>query len=126
MQSMARRVHAVVAWTLLVLIPIQVWLAGAAIPQLGGDGSFETHRTVGYVIGIVALLLVLTALPSGLGRRRILQSLGIFGLYVVQSSLPHLGTNEIEALHPVNAVVLFIVALVYARAVGRGVALVAA
>ena len=119
MQSMARQVHLVVAWTLVVLIPIQVWLAGAAIPQLGGNGSFETHRNVGYIIGLVALVLVLTALPTGLGRRRILQSLGILGLYIVQSSLPYMGLNAIEALHPVNAVVMFVVALLYARAVTR-------
>ena len=119
MQSMARQVHVVVAWTLVVLIPIQVWLAGAAIRELGGNGSFETHRTVGYIIGLVALLLVLTALPTGLGRRRILQSLGILGLYIVQSSLPHVGLNAIEALHPVNAVAMFIAALLYARAVAR-------
>ena len=119
MQGMLRQVHGVVAWTLVVLIPIQVWLAGAAIPQLGGNGSFETHRTVGYIIGIVALALVLTALPAGLGRRRILQSLGILGLYVVQSSLPYMGLNAIEALHPVNAVVMFVVSLLYARAVTR-------
>ena len=119
MQSMARQVHVVVAWTLVVMIPIQVWLAGAAIRELGGNGSFETHRNVGYIIGLVALVLVLTALPTGLGRRRILQSLGILGLYIVQSSLPYMGLNAIEALHPVNAVVMFVVALLYARAVTR-------
>ena len=49
------------------------------------------------MIGVIALALLLTAVPSGLGRRRILQSLGILGLYVVQSSLPYMGLNAIEA-----------------------------
>ena len=119
MQSVMRQVHAGVAWLLVGSIVVQVWLAGAAIPQLGGTGSFENHRNVGYGIGVVTLVLLLTALPSGLGRRRILQSLGIFGLYIVQSSLPYIGANAIEALHPVNAVVMFVVSLVYARAVWR-------
>jgi hypothetical protein len=37
----------------------------------------------------------------------------------VQSSLPYMGANVIEALHPVNAVVMFAASLVYARAVWR-------
>ena len=119
MQSLARQIHAWVAWLLVGSILVQVWLAGVAIPQLGGTGSFENHRNLGYLIGLISLVLLLTALPSGLGRRRILQSLGILGLYIVQSSLPYIGTNVIEALHPVNALVMFVVSLVYARAVWR-------
>ena len=126
MTQVARQIHAWVAWLLLASIVVQIWLAGAAIPQLGGTGNFEIHRNVGYGIGFITLALLLTALPSGLGRSRILQSLGILGLYIVQSSLPYMGMNAIEALHPVNAVVLFVVALLYARAVWRERAAVAA
>ena len=119
MAALFRQVHAAVAWLLVGSIVVQVWLAGVAIPQLGGNSNFENHRNVGYLIGVVALALVLTALPTGLGRRRILQSLGILGLYIVQSSLPYIGVNAIEALHPVNAAVMFVVSLIYARAVWR-------
>ena len=119
MQSVMRQVHAAVAWLLVGSIVVQVWLAGTAIPQLGGNGSFENHRNLGYAIGLVTLVLLLTALPTGLGRRRILQSLGIFALYIVQSSLPYVGINPVEALHPVNAVLMFVVSLLYARAVWR-------
>ena len=119
MRPLFRQLHAGVAWLLVGMIVVQVWLAGTAIPQFGGTGNFENHRNVGYLIGVIALLLVLTAVPTGLGRRRILQSLGILGLYIVQSSLPYIGINAIEALHPVNAVVMFLVSLVYARAVWR-------
>jgi len=119
MTQIARQIHAWVAWLLVASILVQVWLAGTAIPQLGGNGNFEAHRNVGYGIGLITLALFLTALPSGLGRRRILQSLGILGLYIVQSSLPYMGANAIEALHPVNAIVMFVVSLVYARAVWR-------
>ena len=126
MQSVMRQVHAAVAWLLVGAIVVQVWLAGMGIPQLAGSGaSFETHRNVGYLIGLVTLALLLTSLPTGLGRRRILQTLGIFGLYIVQSSLPYVGIGAIEALHPVNAVVMFVVSLLYARAVWRDRAAVA-
>jgi len=119
MRQVARQIHAWVAWLLVASIVVQVWLAGSAIPQLGGTGNFETHRNFGYLIGLITLVLFLTSLPTGLGRRRILQSLGILGLYIVQSSLPYMGPNAIEALHPVNAIVMFVVSLVYARAVWR-------
>lgn len=120
MQSVMRQVHAAVAWLLVGAIVVQVWLAGMAIPQLGGgNNDFSTHRNVGYLIGLITLVLFVTALPTGLGRRRILQSLGIFGLFIVQSSLPYMGVAPIEALHPVNAVLMFVVSLVYARAVWR-------
>jgi Family of unknown function (DUF6220) len=119
MRQVARQIHAWVAWLLVASIVVQVWLAGSAIPQLGGTGNFETHRNFGYLIGLITLVLFLTSLPTGLGRRRILQSLGILGLYIVQSSLPYMGPNAIEALHPVNAIVMFVVSLLYARAVWR-------
>ena len=120
MQAMFRQVHAWVAWLLVGSIVVQVWLAGMGIPQLAGsDASFENHRNLGYLIGLVTLVLLLTALPSGLGRRRIMQSLGLLGLYIVQSSLPYVGVGAIEALHPVNAAVMFVLSLLYARAVWR-------
>ena len=119
MQSIMRQVHAGVAWLLVGSIAVQVWLAGMAIPQLGGNGSFVSHRDFGYLIGLIPLVLLVTAALGGLGRRRILQSLGILGLYIVQSSLPYIGIAPIEALHPVNAAVMFVVSLVYARAVWR-------
>jgi hypothetical protein len=114
-----RQVHAAVAWLLVAAIVVQVWLAGSAIPQLGGQGSFGTHVDVGYGIGLIVLALLLTALASGLGRRRILQSAGILGLYVIQTLLPNIGVNAIEALHPVNAALMFFASLVYARTVWR-------
>jgi hypothetical protein len=121
MQGLFRQVHAGVAWLLLAAIVVQVWLAGSAIPQLGGTGSFETHRDVGYTIGIVTLALVLTALAARVGRRRIGQALGLLVLYVVQSSLPYFDPSlpAVAALHPVNAVLMAGMAFVYARAVWR-------
>jgi hypothetical protein len=114
-----RTIHAGVAWLLVGSILVQVWLAGSAIPQLGGRGDFGTHAGFGFLIGLVTLVLFITALPTGLGRRRILQSLGFVGLFIVQSSLPYMGVGAIEALHPVNAIVMFVASLVYARAVWR-------
>jgi uncharacterized protein DUF6220 len=119
MRPLMRQVHGWLAWGLVGAIVVQVWLAGMAIPQLGGNGSFATHRDVGYGIGLLVLLLLIAAIVAGSGRRRIGQAAGLLGLYVIQSSLPYMGIAPIEALHPVNAVVMFVAALLYARAVWR-------
>ena len=112
-----RTLHAATAMVFAASIVVQVFLAGLAIPQLGGNGSFATHRDFGYLIGVIALLVLVTAVIARLGRRRIGQAAGLLGLYVVQSSLPYIGIGAIEALHPVNAVVMFVFAAWYARTV---------
>ncbi len=123
MKSVLRQVHAWVAWVVVGAIVVQVLLAGLSIAQLGGSGSFVTHVDVGRIFGIVFLLLVVTALLAGAGRRRVLQAAGLLGLFVVQSFLPYmdeaLGLPIVAALHPVNALVMFGLAVLYARAVWR-------
>jgi hypothetical protein len=110
-----------VAWGFVAAIVVQVFLAGLAIPQLGGNGNFSTHQGFGYAIGLVALALVIAAAAARAGQRRILQSLGLLGLYVVQTILPNLdpGLSVAAALHPVGALVLFGLGVWYARTVWR-------
>ena len=121
MNQTLRQVHAWVAWGFVGAIVIQVFLAGLAIPQLGGNGSFSTHQGFGYAIGLVALALVIAAVAARAGQRRILQSLGLLVLYVVQTSLPSLdpGLSVAAALHPVGALILFGLGVWYARSVWR-------
>jgi hypothetical protein len=121
MRPLMRQVHAWMAWAFVAAIVIQVFLAGLAIPQLGGNGSFATHRDFGYLIGLLALLLLIAAVLAGAGRRRISQAAGLLGLYVIQSTLPYMdpGLPAAAALHPVNALVMFGLGLWYARSVWR-------
>lgn len=128
MKVLLRQVHAWLAWVFVASIVVQVWLAGSAIQQLGGNGSFATHRDFGYLIGLLSLLLLLTAVAAGAGRRRIGQAAGLLVLYVVQSSLPYLdpALPFAAALHPVNALVMFWFGVLYARQAWRERALVPA
>jgi hypothetical protein len=119
------KVHAAAAWLFVAAIIVQVFLAGAAMAQLGGSGDFSTHREFGYTeVGIAALLVVVTALFARAGRRAILLSFGLLALYVVQTILPNV-TGVVAMLHPVNALLLFALAVWYARRAWR-VATVAA
>ena len=123
---MLKRLHAGAAWLFVVAIVVQVFLAGAAIVQLGGSNDFSTHREFGYTeVGLAALLVVVTAVIARTGRRAILISLGLLALYIVQTLLPNL-KGVVAALHPVNALLLFALAVWYARRAWRVAAAVAA
>jgi len=118
MQSIARRLHLAAAWLFVAAIVIQVFLAGAAIANLGGSGDFATHREFGYsVVGLVALAVLITAVAGGLPRRQIGISFGLLVLYIVQTLLPTFKSTVswVAALHPVNALLLFALAIWVAR-----------
>lgn len=112
-----RKVHAAAAWLLVASIVVQVFLIGTAIRELGGSNDFSGHVGLGYAIGFIALIVVVTAIVARAGRTAIAASLGLLILYVVQSVLPGFKGSLpwLSALHPVNALVLFAMSLWYAR-----------
>lgn len=119
---MRKRLHGAAAWLFVGAIIVQVFLAGAAIAQLGGSNDFSTHVEFGYTeVGLAALLVVVTALIARAGRQAILVSLGLMGLYIVQTLLPAAKGSIpfVAALHPVNALLLFGLAVWYARRAWR-------
>ena len=116
------QVHAAAAWLFVASIVVQVFLIGTALPQLGGSNNFSDHINFGYTyVGIAALLVVVTAVIARAGRRAIGISVGLLALYIVQTSLPYAKDSIpwIAALHPVNALVLFALAIWYARRAWR-------
>jgi Family of unknown function (DUF6220) len=123
------RIHAGAAWLFVAAIVVQVFLAGAAITQLGGTGIFATHAEFGYTwVGLAALAVLVTAIVARAGRRAILISAGLLALYVIQTSLPYARDSvpAIAALHPVNAMLLFLGAVWYARRAWRASSIPAA
>jgi hypothetical protein len=108
--SWARRVHPWLAGLFALGVLVQGYLAGAALPQLGGTGDFGAHREVGFtVMGIIALLVLIAGGLGRGGRLAIWGSVAIFVLYIVQASLPGMAGSSpaIAALHPANAILLF-------------------
>src|SRR2546422_10776767 len=96
-----RRLYAAAAVIWVAAIVVQVFLAGQAIANLGGSGDFASHREFGYTIGIIQLVVLITAFPARMPRRDILVSAGVLGLYIVQTLLPSLKSVSplIAALH---------------------------
>jgi hypothetical protein len=110
-------------WLTLMLaaIVVQIGLAGlgafsALDKAVGGsvdeDGfydSFIAHAILGQLIVLGSLVLVILALIAGVGRRRVLQSLGIFALLVAQLMLGWTGHElpvVLGLLHPLNALLI--------------------
>ena len=113
-----RRVHAVAAVAFVVTIVVQVVLAGLALAELGGSGDFSSHIAFGYeAVGLAALALLVTAFIARRPRGDVLIAVGLFVQYIVQTSLPSLRASipAAAALHPLNAMLLFIFAAWYAR-----------
>jgi uncharacterized protein DUF6220 len=108
--------YAVVAWLFVAVLVIQVFLIGLA---LFDDASFrETHREFGYtVVGLAALVLLIVGILARPGRREVGLVVGIFVLYIVQTSLPAFQASApvVAALHPVLALGLFAMGIQAAR-----------
>jgi hypothetical protein len=115
---MARSLHALAAWLLAASVIVQAFLAGAAMTNLGGDGDFGAHIGFGYSVpGLLALIVLLTAIVARLGRTQVALSVGLLVLYIVQTSLPFAKADAplVAALHPANAFLLFAGAVYVAR-----------
>lgn len=112
------RLHAAAAVIFVAAIVVQVVLAGLAIANLGGSGDFSTHIGFGYTwVGLAGLALVLTAFAARRPRREVGITLGLLVLYIIQTMLPAAKGSMpfIAALHPLNAMFLFGLAVWYAR-----------
>lgn len=113
-----QRVHALAASVFVAAVVIQFFLAGAALAQLGGSGSFATHIAFGYWgLFVTGLILLITAFVARMPRRDIGIVALIFVLYIVQTILPNFrsSVSVIAALHPLNAAILLALAGWYAR-----------
>jgi heme A synthase len=73
-----------------------------------GASSFEAHRAVGYLVGLLILILLLLALIRRGPRRLLGMSALLAVLVIVQVLLPSLRTSVpfVAALHTVNALAL--------------------
>jgi hypothetical protein len=68
------------------------------------DG-FGLHSGFGYLVILLGLVFVLIALGARVGKQRVLRTLGLFGLLILQMLLAWFGFEipVIGTLHPINA-----------------------
>lgn len=106
---------AVVAWLFAACIVVQVFLAGMGV--FDGPERFETHRDFGYVFGWLTLVMLIIAAVGRLGRVLI----GLSALTLLQFFLQSVfilfreDLPAVAALHPVNGMLLLVVAIAIGR-----------
>ena len=117
MKAQARRVYEIGIYVVVAATVLQFFLAGLGIFV---DASlFFWHTTVNpFLVGVLPLLLVAVGWYAGVDRRTLWLTASMFGLVVLQSLLLapyHMGAGQalrvISALHVLNAVLIFWVAL---------------
>lgn len=108
-------------WVLLMAVAVVVQIGFAGVGAFGAldkategsvdeDGflaSFDPHAILGTLIVLGGLLLLLLSFSAG--RRRILQSLGVFVLIFAQMILGWSGSAVpwvLGLLHPINALII--------------------
>ena len=103
MRLAVSRLHMILGGITMLLIVLQFFLAGVGI---FGAGDIELHRSVGYLIAVLAALLLLLALAGTLGRERILFSTALLVLMIVQIALIESDEPWVMAFHPLNGLLI--------------------
>ncbi len=122
MTGAARAIYRYLAAIVFIALVVQVFLAGlgvfgvvsaaaegeASVTQDTIEDEFTPHAILGTFIILGMILLFLVSLAARLGRDRILWTLALPILGIIQLVLAGVGENSkvAGALHPVNALVL--------------------
>lgn len=112
--NVARIGFVALAWLFAAAVVVQVFLAGLSL--FDSALRWDDHRAFGSLIGFVPVLLLVCAVVGRLPLRLIGGAALLFWLYGMQFALAHAGTGYVAALHPVNAIALFALAV----GLGRG------
>jgi hypothetical protein len=110
-----RRVHLALAWAFVAGVVVQVFLAGLGV--FDSPERFEVHRTWGYTLELLPILLLVVAAVGRLGRRQLIYPAALFGMFILQSIFVALRTDmpTVAALHPVNGFGILLVGIAMAR-----------
>ena len=109
-----RALFAATAWLFLVGVVAQVTLAGTALFELS---DWTMHTELGWGLPLVAIVVLACALIARLDRRTLWVTLALALSAIVQPSLAEARSVAplVAALHPVNALLVFWLAVLVAR-----------
>jgi hypothetical protein len=107
--TQARVLFFAVSVLVLLGVVVQFFLAGL---NVFGGTSIEAHRVLGFILMGGALLLLVLAVVGRLPRRTALITVVLLAMTVLQSVLVNVDVDEVQALHPVNALFIGAVASV--------------
>lgn len=104
--------YMVIAWIYVLCVAVQVYLAGLSLFDQGS--WIDIHSTLGYLLFLLALLMSILAPIARFPRRVNLLALWLFLDVLFQVALVTFlrafKLSVLTALHPVNALILFLLA----------------
>jgi hypothetical membrane protein len=108
--------HLVTTTVLAVCVVVQVFLAGLGV--FDDPATFLTHAGFGYLIELITIVVIVTALVARAGRRQVGLAVLSFLLLLMQSVFVALrdAMPAVAGLHPVNVFLILLVSIVMARA----------
>jgi hypothetical protein len=107
--SQARVMFFGISVLVLLGVVVEFFLAGLFV---FAGVSIESHRVLGFTLMGGALLLVVLAFVGRLPRRTALIAVVLLAMTILQTVLVNIDVDEIQALHPVNALFIGAVAAV--------------
>ena len=109
----ARVVYVSAAWLFVAGILLQVFVAGLAL-LVDGD-RLDLHRALGYLVFCLPPAMLVAGLAGRLPRWTLALTALLILLLILQDTFIYLPADGdlavLRALHPVNALVIFLVAL---------------
>lgn len=116
--------YLLVAWAFVLGVAAQVYFAGMFI--FASASWLEVHSALGWSLIISTLLLPMLAALGRFPGSIVLLDVALIVLGIAQESfvtfLRRLGLPAVEALHPLNALIIFLVATMVAYRASRWVA----
>jgi hypothetical protein len=111
MLQVGRVLYVAVIWLFVAFLAVQIFFAGQglfAVPP-----NMEVHIGFGWLVHLLDLALIAVALIAQVGRPTIWWVLVLFVTSAIQPFLPELRVDApiFAALHPLNAVVMSLIAV---------------
>jgi hypothetical protein len=113
----SRVVFTALAWLLVVSVLVQVFLAGLIVFESGE--YIEDHQTFVHFFEFVPWIMLLLVFIGGLGRSLAIHSFVLAILIGLQYAFAEAENGNIGALHTVNALLIFWLAIATALRVTR-------
>jgi hypothetical protein len=112
--TVRRTPFALTAWLFLAGVVVQVTLAGMALFDLA---DWTAHAALGWFLPLVAILVLVCAFVARLDRRTLWLTVALVLTANIQPSLAEARSVAplVAAVHPVNALVVFWLAVLIAR-----------
>jgi hypothetical protein len=109
----AARLHLLLAVAIVAGVCLQVYLIGAYM--FGAFDALETHRSAGFTVHGLEVLILVVALVAWLPRGDVVLSLVVAVAGTVQIALASTSGPWVAALHPLGALVVLALAAVLAH-----------